>query len=563
MHKRIIDKTLATLEEYEVFEVDDLADLESLPSFDVCFPPALVTASKVRGALVRRAASAVAGGATIALTPTTPECNAKAVGSPVASGRSPAPVSVAFEAEGEGAASVAAAATIAAAVCVQRVARGHASRLRACSASGNGKGDATGGRLDGPQSSKTGGATYDTAAPLTLAAGPPAPTVNEYFGNDTAAAICIQAAARCQLARRPLLHAQYTAAWLQRVARGRAARCRAAARRQAAVLIQAVARRCLVAYVVEKAHNAEFEACDSAEALLALLDRGMVKLEREAAEAQVAATWQQAEERRAQARAKRSRQRKRQRQRANAASGDVGDDVTGGRLDGPQGGKTGGAISDTVAPLTLAAGPPAPTVSAGSDTIDFQAVGVCLPCGTARNPPWPHAGHRFTGCVSSPMVRRRVLTRWVLLVASWVPLVVPREERRRLRRENPHRSETGFYGGHAKLTDLVDSWWRHDYGRQYCEASGVDEAVAWRQWINSERITHCGVVSFMRAWPGSPEGQANDEEECDSMYGAHEAMYEGAGLACFLKGTMDHFYYGSSSDDEAHSVGRAAAGGGD
>ena len=56
----IIPKTLAALEEHEVFEVEDLVHLERLSAFADCFSE--VSASKVREALVRRAASAAGGG---------------------------------------------------------------------------------------------------------------------------------------------------------------------------------------------------------------------------------------------------------------------------------------------------------------------------------------------------------------------------------------------------------------------------------------------------------------------------------------------------------------------
>ena len=56
VNERILDKVLRSLDDAEVFEVEDLVHLERLPGFGQCFSE--VTGSKVREALSRQAASA-------------------------------------------------------------------------------------------------------------------------------------------------------------------------------------------------------------------------------------------------------------------------------------------------------------------------------------------------------------------------------------------------------------------------------------------------------------------------------------------------------------------------
>ena len=149
-----------------MWEVDDLVHLERLPAFDECF--SAVTASKVREALARRAASR-ASAAVIALTPGTPSSVASAA-LPEAALARPQP----------GCALLAGA--------VQ------------CS--------------------------LDPAAPQ-LSVAPPAPSLP----CRTAAAAVLQAAARRYLARGTLLHSVYAAGWIQRAARRQLARSAASSLR--------------------------------------------------------------------------------------------------------------------------------------------------------------------------------------------------------------------------------------------------------------------------------------------------------------------------------------------
>ena len=65
VHERILGKTLAMLEEHEVFEVDDLVHLEQLPAFDACFSS--VTATTAAKTVPTRAGSGGAGGVRVQL----------------------------------------------------------------------------------------------------------------------------------------------------------------------------------------------------------------------------------------------------------------------------------------------------------------------------------------------------------------------------------------------------------------------------------------------------------------------------------------------------------------
>ena len=98
------------------------------------------------------------------------------------------------------------------------------------------------------------------------------------------------------------------------------------------------------------------------------------------------------------------------------------------------------------------------------------------------------------------------------------------------------------------------TWWKWGSGKEYCEAEGMDEAVAWRMWVCAAPVIAFGRESYgTREWPGSPSRPPEVEidgvmDRIDDEEDLLDATYQRASFAVFMRDTMDHFYGGGDGD---------------